>query len=191
RAKADRDRSTHFRRMSSIEDAIGRRTSSRAPRAFDLLHLSQSICVDSASLENLTLAALKDAVRLLVYLLATVLVGALLAPCLFWGAQAQAAHGSLTFLAHYDFETYFHRALLVAALVLLWPLVRSLEVRSLDDLGLTQNPHRWRDLLAGFVLSIVPLLCCGAILLATPIYSLRGAINWPGVVKAIGAAAVV
>jgi membrane protease YdiL (CAAX protease family) len=134
---------------------------------------------------------LKDAVRLLVYLLATVLVGALLAPPLFWAAQALAARGSLTFLAHYDFETYFHRALLVAALALLWPLIRSLEVRSLNDLGLVQNPNRWRDLLAGFVLSIVPLLCCGAILVATPIYSLRGTINWPGVVRAIGAAAVV
>jgi uncharacterized protein len=134
---------------------------------------------------------LKDAVRLLVYLLATVFVGALLAPCLYWAAQFCINRGSLTFLAHYDFETYFHRALLVAALVLLWPLIRSLEVRSLNDLGLSQNPHRWRDLLAGFVLSVVPLICCGAILVATPIYSLRGAINWPGVVKAVGAAAVV
>jgi uncharacterized protein len=134
---------------------------------------------------------LKDAARLLVYLLATVLVGALLAPCLFWAAQSLVAHGLLTFLARYDFETFFHRALLVAAGILLWPLVRSLEVRSPNDLQLSRNAHRWRDVLAGFILSATPLLCCGAILLASPIFSLRGAINWPAVAKVAAASAVV
>jgi membrane protease YdiL (CAAX protease family) len=134
---------------------------------------------------------LKDAARLLVYLLATVLVGALLAPCLFWAAQSLVAHGFLTFLARYDFETFFHRSLLVAAVILLWPLVRSLEVRSLNDLQLSQNAHRWRDVLAGFILSATPLLCCAAILLASPIFALRGAINWPGFFKVIPAALTV
>jgi len=138
--------------------------------------------------ENLTLAGLKDAVRLLVYLLATVLLGALLAPPLFWAAQSLAAHGTFTFLAHYDFETFFHRALLIAALILIWPLVRSLEVRKLDDLQLSRNPHGWRDWIAGFLLSAVPLICCGAILIATPVFSMRGAINWPGVAKVAAAA---
>ena len=128
---------------------------------------------------------------MLVYLLATVLVGALLAPCLFWAAQFLAVRGSLTFLARYDFETFFHRALLVAAAVLLWPLIRSLEIRSLNDLELAENPRWRRDLFAGFILSAVFLLCCGAVLLATPIFSMRGAINWPGVARAVGAAAIV
>jgi membrane protease YdiL (CAAX protease family) len=134
---------------------------------------------------------LKNAARLLVYLLATVLVGALLAPCLFWGAQWFIAHGLLTFLARYDFETFFHRALLVAAVILLWPLIRSLEVRRRSDLQLAANPRWPRDLLAGFLFSAIPLLCCGAILLATPIFSMRGAINWPGVAKVAAASAVV
>jgi membrane protease YdiL (CAAX protease family) len=134
---------------------------------------------------------LKDAARLLVYLIATVLVGALLAPCLFWAAQSLVAHGLLTFLAHYDFETFFHRALLVAAVILLWPLARSLEVRSLTDLQLAANSRWRRDLLAGFIFSVIPLLCCAAILLASPIFSLRGAINWPAVAKVAAASAVV
>jgi membrane protease YdiL (CAAX protease family) len=45
--------------------------------------------------------------------------------------------------------------------------------------------------MAGAIFSAVPLLCCAAILLATPVYSLRGAINWLGVFKIIVAAAVV
>jgi len=134
---------------------------------------------------------LKDAARLLVYLLATVLVGALLAPCLFWAAQSLVAHGLLTFLAQYDFETFFHRALLVAAVILLWPLIRSLSIRNRNDLQLAANPRWRRDLLTGFVFSAIPLLCCGAILLALPIFSLRGAINWPAFSKVISASLTV
>jgi membrane protease YdiL (CAAX protease family) len=134
---------------------------------------------------------LKDAARLLVYLLATVLVGALLAPCFFWAAQSLVAHGLLPFIAGYDFETFFHRALLIAAAILLWPLIRSLEIRSPSDLQLSQNGHRWRDGFAGFILSATPLLCCGAILLASSIFSLRGAINWPAFSKVIVASLTV
>ena len=128
---------------------------------------------------------------MLVYLLATVLLGALLAPPLFWAAQWLIGHGWLTFLSRFDFETFFHRALLVAAAVLLWPLARSLSVRSRADLEIERNPCWRRDLLVGFICSAAPLLCCGAILLATPIYSIRNIIDWAGVGKAVAAAAVV
>jgi uncharacterized protein len=128
---------------------------------------------------------------LLVYLLATVLVGALLAPVLFWAAQSLVAQGSLTFLTRFDFETFFHRALLIAAVVLLWPFTRSLSVRSFADLQIEKNPRWRRDLAAGFVLSAIPLFACGAILLATPIFSLRNAIDWSAVAKVAAAAAVV
>jgi membrane protease YdiL (CAAX protease family) len=128
---------------------------------------------------------------LLVYLLATVLVGALLAPVLFWAAQSLVAQGSLTFLTRFDFETFFHRALLIAAVVLLWPFTRSLSVRSFADLQIEKNPRWWRDLAAGFVLSAIPLLACGAVLLATPIFSMRNTIDWSAVAKVAAAAAFV
>jgi len=134
---------------------------------------------------------LKDSVRLLVYLLATVLLGALLAPPLFWTAQWLIGHGWLTFLSRFDFETFFHRSLLVAAVILLWPLARSLSVRTRANLEIEPNPRWRRDVLAGFICSAIPLLCCGAILLATPIFSVRNIIDWAGVGKAVVAAAVV
>lgn len=134
---------------------------------------------------------MKDSVRLLVYLLAIVLIGALLAPPLFWGAQSLNAHGWFAFLSRYDFETYFHRALLLVAVILFWPLVRSLEIRNLEDLQLERNPHRWRDLIAGFLLSAIPLLCCAAILIATPVFSVRGEINWARVANVAAAAIAV
>jgi len=61
---------------------------------------------------------LKDAARLLGYFAATILLGALLAPPLFWAGQWLAGHSVFPALAKFDFETFFHRALLLAAVAL-------------------------------------------------------------------------
>jgi membrane protease YdiL (CAAX protease family) len=134
---------------------------------------------------------MKDVAKLVVYFVATIFIGALLAPVLFWAAQSLAAAGFLPFLAKFDFETFFHRALLIAAVVLLWPLLWSMRVRRLGDLDLTSNPRWWRHLLAGFVLSTIPLLCCGALVIAFHIYSLRSGVSFSAFGKTIAAAAVV
>ena len=144
-----------------------------------------------ASWGNLTLAVLKDAARLLVYFVATILLGALLAPVLFWIANWLAAHDIFPALAKFDFETFFHRALLVAALVLFWPLLRSIRIESLGDLDLERNSHWLRDLFAGFLLAAIPLFCCGALLLALHMYSLRLAITWVALAKIIGTSVIV
>jgi membrane protease YdiL (CAAX protease family) len=140
---------------------------------------------------NLTLTDLKDAAKLGGYFVATLLVGALVAPILFWCAQSLATHGTFAFLAKYDFETYFHRALLIAAVLLLWPLLRVSHVRGMADLGLSPNPRWGRDVIAGAVISVVPLLFCGALLIACHIYSVRHSFAWPRLGKTlVGAMAV-
>jgi len=121
---------------------------------------------------------LKHAATLAAYFLAIVLGGALLAPILFWSVQAIAAHGVFPFLAKYDFETFFHRAILIAAVLGLWPLLRVSNVRNLADLGLASNPHWVRDIGAGVLLSVIPLLFCGALLIAFHIYSFRHIFLW-------------
>jgi len=121
---------------------------------------------------------LKDAARLLLYLAGVVVLGALAAPPLFWLGQSLIAHRILPSLAPFDFESYFHRALLFAALALLWPLLRALRVRSWRDLGLEKNARAGADAVAGFVIAAVPLLCCGAVLIGLHIYSLRQAFLW-------------
>ena len=121
---------------------------------------------------------MKDVAKLALYFVAIVVVGALLAPLLFWSAQSLAAHGVFSFLAKYDFETFFHRAILIAAAFFLWPFLRISHVRGMADLGLTNNPRWGRDLCAGVVLSAIPLLCCGALLIAFHAYSFRHAIAW-------------
>jgi membrane protease YdiL (CAAX protease family) len=122
---------------------------------------------------------LKDVAKLAAYFIATVLVGAFLAPILFWSAQSRAAHGLFSFLARYDFEAFFHRALLVSAVLLLWPFLRVSHVRRTADLDLAPNSRWSRDLFTGAVISVVPLLCCGALLIAFHIYLLRHSFAWP------------
>jgi membrane protease YdiL (CAAX protease family) len=130
----------------------------------------------------------KDAARLAAYFIAIVLFGALIAPVLFWSAKSLAAHGVFPFLAEYDFDTFFHRAILVAAVLLLWPLLGVSHVRGLSDLGLVPNPRWVRDVCAGALLSIIPLLLCGYLLIKFHFYSFRHVFVWPRFAKVILAA---
>jgi membrane protease YdiL (CAAX protease family) len=131
---------------------------------------------------------LKDAARLAAYFIGVVVIGALLAPILFWSAQALGAHGVFPFLTKYDFDTFFHRAILVAAMLLLWPLLRVSNVRRLADLDLAPNPQWIRDLGFGVLLSIIPLLFCAALLIALHVYSFRHVLVWPRLGKVFLAA---
>lgn len=134
---------------------------------------------------------MKDAARLLLYLAGVVLLGALIAPPLFWLGQVVVGYGLVPSLAKFDFESYFHRSLLVAAIVLLWPLFRALRVRSWRDLGLEKNPRCWTDYGAGFAMAAIPFFCCGAVLVALQIYSLRKGFLWHKMPTVLFAAGIV
>lgn len=128
---------------------------------------------------------------MLAYFAATVLFGALAAPLLYWTAQKMAAHGMLPILAQFEFESFFHRALILGALVFLWPLLRWLRVANRADLGLEPNPDWLRHLVVGFLFSSVPVVCCELFLLLGDAYSLRTAFRWFDVLKIIPTAAIV
>ncbi len=134
---------------------------------------------------------MKDVIKLAAYFIATVVIGAILAPILFWSAQSLASHGIFPFLARYDFETFFHRALLVAAVLLLWPLLRASHVRSPSDLGLAPNSRWGRDLCAGVVVSAIPLLLCGVLLIALHIFAFRHSFAWARFGKMLAASITV
>jgi len=134
---------------------------------------------------------LKDAARLLLYLAGVVLLGAVVAPPLFWLGQSLIAHGILPSLARFDFESYFHRALLIAALILLWPLLRTLRIGSWRGLALEKNPLAGEDLAIGFAIAAIPLLCCGAVIIALHVYSLRHGFLWQKMPTVLVAASIV
>jgi membrane protease YdiL (CAAX protease family) len=129
---------------------------------------------------------LKDAARLLAYLVATVLFGALMAPPLYWAEQWLASEKIFPSLANFDFEAFFHRALMLGAVLFLWPLLRSLGVRNQRDLGLVRNSHWIRDMVIGFFLSAGPVICLASVLLLQDIYNVRSVIKW----NAIGSVAL-
>jgi membrane protease YdiL (CAAX protease family) len=134
---------------------------------------------------------LKDAARLLGYFAATILFGALAAPLLFWSAQGLAAHGIFPALAAFDFESFFHRALMLGALLLLWPFLRWLRIRSPRDLGLVRNSHRIRDLAVGFLISGLPVLCCEIFLIRRGLYTMRAGSAWMAIGEVALSAAIV
>ena len=132
---------------------------------------------------------LKDLAKIFAYLVAVLVVGALLAPPLYWAAQWSAGQGIFPALADFKFQKFFNRAAMLSALALLWPMVRWLRVRGWRDLGLEPDP-RWRQhLLAGFLIAglAVALLAGAYVLLG--IYRVRSEIAW-GKVPLIALSAV-
>jgi CAAX protease family protein len=85
----------------------------------------------------------KDVFRIIAYLVGVVLLGALLAPPLFWEGNALAASGKFRFLEELSLQRCFNRGVLLAAVVLLWPAVRALRINGWRELGL-ETDARWR-----------------------------------------------
>jgi len=134
---------------------------------------------------------LKDAARLAAYFAAIILFGALIAPLLFWAGQWMVAHGFFPFLAKVDFESFFRRAILIAAVALLWPLLRLTDTKSMADLALAPNSRWVCDLFVGILFSAIPLLCCGIWFIAFHIYSLRHTFAWTAFGKIVAASIAV
>ncbi len=85
----------------------------------------------------------KEFAKILAYLGAVLVGGALLAPALYGAAHALMAAGWLLVLKKYAFQKYFNRAVLVVAVALFWPLVRWLGVRGWTPPAFRPDPL-WR-----------------------------------------------
>lgn len=121
---------------------------------------------------------MKEIGKLLAYLAAIIVLGALLAPPLYWLGQWVAAHGVLPFLQKTEFQRFFNRAVLIAALVLLWPLIHWLRIGAVSELGLHRNPWAAKDLTVGFSIAVFFLLLMSIALVATDAYRLKTPPPW-------------
>lgn len=135
--------------------------------------------------------------KILVYLLGTMLLGALLAPALYLGGKHAVAagwleggwldslHGSME---RARFSRYFNRSILLAGAILLWPTLLwlnsekiretaegSRRKRLLRQFQLSPNPWWWSHLLVGFVLAGGTLLLLGWFYVAQGWYVSRDA----------------
>jgi len=121
---------------------------------------------------------LKDIAKIFAYLAAVIILGALLAPPLYWGANWLAGHGIFPVLAEFPFQKYFNRAALISALLLLWPVIRWLRVGGWRELGIEPDP-RWRQhLLAGFLIAGIAVATMACVYVQFGIYRIRDVIAW-------------
>jgi uncharacterized protein len=116
--------------------------------------------------------------KILAYLIGTVVLGATLAPWLFWAGQHASHFKYLGFLASTGFQRFFNRSVLISAFLLLIPLLRSIGLERLQNLGLRKNPRRISHLLGGFLISAGTISALGACLLWLNICELKSPLPW-------------
>lgn len=114
--------------------------------------------------------------KIFIYAFAVLLVGALVAP-LAWHLIQMLPSGWLGGFVggvqRMPFHRYLSRSIQVTAIVLLWPLLRSLHIRSIRELGLSRNPCPGRDLSAGLVAGLAGAFLLQPLLLWSGAYELH------------------
>jgi len=116
--------------------------------------------------------------KIIAYLLAVVLLGALLAPPLYWLGQASSQIDALHFLKDTDFQRYFARSILVSAFLLLPLVIRSIGLERFRDIGLRRNPLWWRDVTAGLLLATAVTAALGFVAIWFGIYTWKSVLPW-------------
>jgi uncharacterized protein len=124
------------------------------------------------------LLPLSAGLKILAYLIGTVVLGAALAPWLFWAGQSLSAYKSLGFLAKTDFQRFFNRSVLISAFVLLIPALRSIGIGTFQNLGLRRNPHRIEHLVGGFLIAVCTLGALGSSLIGLGVFGLKNPVPW-------------
>jgi len=126
----------------------------------------------------------REAGKIFTYLCGVLVLGALLAPPLYMGAHALADVGVLVVLRKFAFQKYFNRAVLVAAVALLWPLVRWLGLRDWRPPAFRRDPLWARRLWVGGLAGAGAMALLGAVLWGVGVYRFSG----PPAAAAVGAA---
>jgi uncharacterized protein len=134
---------------------------------------------------------LKPLLKILLYLVATVVLGTLLAPPLYWGGQWLASQDILKWLADTPFRKFFHRGLLIAALVLLWPTAKWLKIHGTQALGLNHNPRWWRDAATGLLVSFLMMTLLAVVLISIHFVKLKTGLHLRPFLKIAGSAITV
>ena len=140
--------------------------------------------------------------KIALYLACVLLLGALLAPLLYssgkWLAALlvsfkQTSTPVLGWLANkltiHEFDSYYNRAFLIAALGLLWPFLKWMGI-SRDSLGLRKNPLKLADTLMGLLLAGGFLAFMGLILLQMGAFTAKPTADWQSILTQATLAAI-
>jgi membrane protease YdiL (CAAX protease family) len=140
--------------------------------------------------------------KIALFLVAVLLLGAVLAPLLYSGGKwlgallvsfKQTTTPVLGWIANkltvHEFDSYYNRAFLVSALVLLWPFLKWMGI-SRGSLGLLPNPLKLADTLMGLVLAGGFLALMGLALLQAGAFTAKPGADWEAIVAQAAMAAV-
>jgi len=126
---------------------------------------------------------------ILIYVAAIVVLGALLAPWLFWGGHWLAQHWSVAEkLGQYPFHRYFNRAIMLVAFVGLFWVARALGVRRWADIGVRRQTGGWRDCGLGFGAGFISIGTLAALAVLFGGQTLKPDLSGEVIVKVIGKA---
>ncbi len=135
---------------------------------------------------------MRDLCKVAAFLIGAAFLAAAGAPWLFWLGQWGAARFEIFgALATTDFQRYFNRSFLLAALLLLWPLWKCLRVRSIKELGIERNATPLRHALLGFVIMVGAIWAYGALLVLLGFASFKDPLPFHRLPSAIWTAAAV
>lgn len=122
--------------------------------------------------------ALTAGLKIILYLVGSVLLGAAIAPLLFWAGHWSSGLQALQFLAETDFRRFFNRSVLIAAFALLGPALYWIGPRQLSHLGLRPNSRRWRHALGGFLVATSFIFLVGLGMVLSGAFELKATLPW-------------
>ena len=118
------------------------------------------LCAWQRGSGDFTFGAVHPLGLLVVYLIFVILGGAMLAPCLYWGAQLAAEYfDGLQSLANQPFTRFLNRSMLALAAFGLWPLTKTLHMRFWRGLGLDHARDQLQRAAIGFCMGFGSLAC--------------------------------
>ncbi len=123
--------------------------------------------------------------KILLYLLCVLVVAVFVSPLAYWLVQWLAGQGVLTGLAGHPFHRYFSRTVQVAAFVFLIPLLFWLGIRSTREFGLEPNRHRLRDLVAGLIIAVIPVVILAGFYLGFDVYRVKKDLAASGLLRIV------
>jgi uncharacterized protein len=114
--------------------------------------------------------------KIFLYLVLVVLCGAFAAPLVWHLTQALPSgwlNGLIGHVQGMPFHRYLSRSLQISALLLLWPLLRSLRIKSLAEFGLKANEHRWLDFSISLIAGLLGMMLLWLFSLLSGDFALR------------------
>ena len=118
--------------------------------------------------------------KVIVYLVAAFVAGALVAPWIFWFGQYLEGAGVTNWLAGFPFHRVLSRCIQVSALVLLWPTLRWIGLRRPAELNLQRNPSWLGDLMTGVVIGAGLVGLLGIFYVVVGLAQIRPEPAWAG-----------